>query len=85
MVAGKRPLHGESGSLAEQVYARVTGNDLIVGSTMVYAAMQHFGGKKSQFPHLWGDIPARPFLGVSGDDQAQILAIIRNHLEGALG
>ena len=27
-----------------------------------YAAMMNFGGTKAQFPHLWGDIPARPFF-----------------------
>lgn len=28
-----------------------------------YAAMMQFGGSKRRFPQLWGDIPARPFLG----------------------
>lgn len=65
LAASKRPLIGVSGSLARQFYARVSGNTLTVGSTMRYAAMQQFGGKRSQFRHLWGDIPARPFLPVT--------------------
>jgi phage gpG-like protein len=46
---------------------------------MVYAAMQQFGGTKAEFPHLWGDIPERPFLGVS-DDEKEILEIISDYL-----
>jgi len=63
--AGKRPLAGESGDLARQFSYRVEGATLVVGSLMAYAAMQQFGGRKSRFPHLWGDIPARPFLPVT--------------------
>ena len=47
---------------------------------MEYAAMQQFGGIKSEFPHLWGDIPARPFLGVSESDAEEILAIVHDYL-----
>jgi len=39
---------------------------------MEYAAMQQFGGKKSEFAHLWADIPARPFIGLSPADLAGI-------------
>jgi phage gpG-like protein len=35
------------------------------------------------FPMPWGDIPARPFLGFSDDDQAAILEIVRNYLNPA--
>jgi phage gpG-like protein len=34
---------------------------------------------------LWGDIPARPFLGVSDDDKDEILNIIAAHLRDAVG
>ena len=47
---------------------------------MAYAAMQQFGGTKSQFPHLWGDIPARPFLGISTADKQNIRDIIGSYL-----
>jgi phage gpG-like protein len=57
---------------------------LAVGSNMEYAAMQQFGGTKAEFPHLWGDIPARPFLGVSENDRAEILDIIQAHLRDAM-
>lgn len=70
----------DEGTLAEQLSYAVTGNQLEVGSSMEYAAMQQFGGTKSEFPHLWGDIPARPFLGISEADAAEILAIVHDHL-----
>jgi len=47
---------------------------------MEYAAMMQFGGTKSEFPNLWGDIPARPFLGISEDDKTDILTILERHL-----
>jgi phage gpG-like protein len=46
--------------------------------------MQQFGGSKSEFPHLWGDIPERPFLGISDDDRSNILDIVQSHLEASI-
>jgi phage virion morphogenesis protein len=80
--AGKKPLTGKSGALRSQIHHQVTGNVLEVGSTMEYAAMQQFGGQKSDFPHLWGDIPARPFLGISDSDRAGIAQTITDYLAG---
>ena len=80
-----QPLIGETGSLMDAIHYNLIGNDALeIGSPMVYAAMQQFGGTKAEFPHLWGDIPARPFLGVSEDDKDEILSIINRHLSDAL-
>jgi len=74
----------DHGTLGEQIEPRLLGNDtLAVGSSTEYAAMQHFGGAKAEFPHLWGDIPARPFLGISDDDEDAVLNIIAAHLRDA--
>lgn len=85
---GKPPLFGNSpvaAGLNAQIFAE-TGKDFVeVGSTKVYAAMMQFGGTKSAFPHLWGDIPARPFLGLSDDDREEIMDIISDALGAALG
>lgn len=62
VLAGKKPLIGQSRSLSTQFAWRLVGTGVEIHSTMVYAAMQQFGGKKSDFPSLWGDIPARPFF-----------------------
>ena len=59
---------------------------MTVNSSMDYAAMQQFGGKKSMFPQLWGDIPARPFLPIMPNaelypaEQDLILEGIRSYL-----
>ncbi|MFU1519392.1 hypothetical protein ACM25P_13020 [Vreelandella alkaliphila] len=46
---------------------------------MVYAAMQNYGGVKAEFPHLWGDIPRWEFIGLSGDDEDEVLATLPDH------
>lgn len=51
-----------------------------VGSGKAYAGMMQFGGAKSAFPHLWGDIPARPFIGIGEDDEFAILHIVTEWL-----
>lgn len=66
-VGGKKPLIGESRDLSRQIFAKASSDSVTIGVSPVYAAIQQFGGKKSQFPKLWGDIPARPFLPVKAD------------------
>ncbi len=48
---------------------------VIVGAASEYAATHQFGAKQGEFgrsknngPIPWGDIPARPYLGLSPDD-----------------
>ncbi|WP_444452032.1 phage virion morphogenesis protein [Rhodobacter capsulatus] len=78
-----RPLFGTSGSLNSQIFA-TTGPDFVrVGSNRVQAAMMQFGGSKSVYAHLWGDIPARPYLGLSDEDKENILAETNDWLSGA--
>lgn len=83
MLAGKKPLI-DGGYLMEQIEGRIEGQTLEIYSNREYAAMQQFGGTKAEFPHLWGDIPARPFLGISAADEAEILRIINQHIEDAM-
>ncbi|HCH26987.1 MULTISPECIES: phage virion morphogenesis protein [Psychrobacter] len=51
------------------------------GTNVVYARMMHYGGKKALFPHLWGDIPARPYMGMTDDDRASVLNIINRIMD----
>jgi len=54
---------------------------LYFGTPQEYGAMMQFGGVTS--PKSWmpgKDIPARPFLGLSQDDQAQILDKVAAYL-----
>lgn len=78
-----RPLFGTSGSLNSQIFATPGADFVQVGSSRVQAAMMQFGGSTSVFDHLWGDIPARPYLGLSDEDRENILAETRDWLSGA--
>ncbi|TVU88302.1 phage virion morphogenesis protein [Vreelandella titanicae] len=75
-----RVLEGESNELSEQFSYSAASDSVEWGSLMVYAAMQNFGGTKAEFPHLWGDIPGREFIGLSDDDEDEVLAILADHL-----
>ncbi len=81
LISGKLPLTGETGILGSSIGYQLQGNFAVeIGSPMEYAAMMQFGGSVEEFPHLWGDIPERPFLGVSEDDKAEIVNILRDSL-----
>lgn len=76
-----QPLIGESHELMDSINYQIHNNDtLLVGSPMKYAAMQQFGGKKSDYPQLWGDIPAREYLGISPEDETNILNTIADYI-----
>lgn len=75
-----RVLEGESKQLAKQFSYSATSDSVEYGSLMVYAAMQNFGGTKAEFPHLWGDIPSREFIGLNDDDEDEVLGILADHL-----
>lgn len=87
----KRPLT-DRGYLADSISASVINQTLIVSNSREYAAIQQFGGTQTQFPHLWGDIPARPFLPITAAGQlypqerelilAQLAKYIQNSVHG---
>lgn len=79
-LANKKPLIGETKALSTRINYQASNDSVAVGSPEIQAAMQHFGGKKSQFPNLWGDIPARPFLGLSDSDRNNILDTVADFL-----
>lgn len=80
-VMAKKPLIGETRSLSSTISWQVIGESVEIGSPMVYAAVQQFGAKAKEFGRApWGDIPPRPFLGVSEADQRDILAMIYDFL-----
>ena len=74
-----RVLEGESKQLAKQFSYSATSDSVEYGSLMVYAAMQNFGGTKAEFPHLWGDIPSREFIGLNDDDEDEVLATLADY------
>lgn len=73
------------GTLGDTInYQLIDSSTLEVGSPMSYAAMMQFGGTKEEFPYLWGDIIARPFLGLSNQDRIDILAVLTRHINQAI-
>ena len=67
-----------TGDLVESLKFRVVGDSVLIGSDLIYAATFHFFVKKDAFGNgsPWGDIPARPFLGVSERADKRILKVM---------
>ena len=82
-------LQVSAAGLAASVTTHATDSSALVGSNKPYAAMMQFGGDKSDFPHLWGDIPGRPYLPMNAEGELQpetedaILELAMSHLEKA--
>ncbi|UDM07822.1 phage virion morphogenesis protein [Halomonas sp. NyZ770] len=74
-----RVLEGESRQLAKQFSYSASSEGVEWGSLMVYGPMMHWGGTKAEFPHLWGDIPGREFVGLNDDDEDEVLGILADH------
>ena len=73
----------KSGKLRQNIFHTYGPEHVEIGSVEPYAAMMQFGGTQAQFPNLWGNIPARPFLGVSDQDETDILDILAEWAERA--
>jgi phage gpG-like protein len=79
---GKRPLIGESRRLGHEIYTRASNTGVEVGSPLIQAGVMQFGAKARSFTggRPWGDIPARPFLGLSTQDRENILDVVAEYL-----
>ncbi|MEZ5444904.1 MAG: phage virion morphogenesis protein [Gammaproteobacteria bacterium] len=77
--------------LMESITHQASDHDVRIGTNRVYGATHQFGAAKGSFgtdkrgrPIPWGDIPARPYLGVSEADKEEIFEVLREHLERSL-
>lgn len=77
------------GYLKDTMRYQITPTSIEFGTDRKYGATHQFGARKGEFgatrrggPIPWGDIPARPFLGLSGADRGEILDIIGEHIAG---
>lgn len=77
----------EKGTLQDTLRKQVTSTDLAFGTDRPYGALHQFGQKKGAsgktskgIPIPWGDIPAREYLGLSEDDETEVILIIRDYL-----
>jgi len=92
LMANKKPLIGRSKQLSRSIDYDVRKALLLVGSTVKdYAGTQQFGAKRGEFGTTtrggnipFGDIPARPFLGMSSADTASALRVVEKYLRRAL-
>ena len=81
----------DTGRLRNSIAKRVDGRSVWIGTNVIYAKTHQFGaakgafgsGKTRKFPIPWGNIPARPFIGFSNDDQAEIIGIIQRRISEA--
>lgn len=58
------------------------GSSVEVGTNLVYAAIHQFGGQAGRGRRT--TIPARPFLGLSRDDEAELAAVTDEYLRKVL-
>jgi phage virion morphogenesis protein len=77
--AGHSLLSAE-GHLLDSIRAEVRGDEVEVGTNLVYGAVQQFGGDEVGMA-----IPARPYLGVSTEDERDILAVADAWADDLLG
>ncbi len=85
-LAGKNPLIGETRALSTNIFSRVAGEAVEVGSPLIYAAIHQFGGKAGRVRKV--SIPARPFLpdpqrGLPAPLNDDIIAVLIEHLHRA--
>jgi hypothetical protein len=85
-ISGTRPGIGESRQLSTQwSYRILSGKQMIFGSPSIQSRVFDQGAEARSFTGgktPWGDIPARRILGLSEQDRADILAILREHVDG---
>lgn len=76
----------EKGTLQDTLRKQVTSTELAFGTDRPYGAVHQLGQKKGAsgkvigHPIPWGDIPARPYLGLSAEDETEVLSIIHEYL-----
>ncbi len=82
----------EHGYLGGNLAYRAGSGEVEIGSPDKRARTHQFGAAKGAFgatkrgaPVPWGDIPARPFLGLSDEDKDDIRDIVARYLIDALG
>lgn len=78
--------------LQSQISAQSTPRSAEIGSNAIQAAVMQFGARQGAFgrtarggPIPWGDIPARPFIGMGEADEAALILTAEEWLEATIG
>ena len=69
----------EEGGLRDSIASYSTGGEVHVGSNLVYAAHHQIGGDE-----IGSGIPARPYLGISDEDEIDLADLVTGKLEELL-
>lgn len=77
---GGKILQASAGGLAASVTAYSGDFWAAIGSNKIYAAIHQFGGT-DDMPAGPAGIPARPFIGVSREDEQSMLGILGEYLD----
>ena len=72
----------DKGHLRDSIHYEVNGESVKVGTNLVYAAIHQFGGVAGRGGS--SVIAARPFLGISFDDELEIGDILTKHIQRQL-
>ena len=79
---GKGLLNG-AGHLVDSIIHEANAGQAVIGSNLEYAAIHQFGGLDTMAPGP-AAVPARPYLGLSQDDEEAVMAKIEAFVFGAL-
>lgn len=96
---GRTPILHRSGALARSIDYAVSGMQAVIGSGLIYAAIHQFGGTivpktAGQLAFSIGNrliftkkvtMPARPYIGLSADDRAELVQAAVLHLRRLFG
>lgn len=68
------------GELLDSIQYQVSGDEVVTGSNLIYAAIQHYGGAEVGKPGL----VERPYLGISQDNQDELEAVLESWMQGLM-
>jgi phage virion morphogenesis protein len=88
--AGNSLLQGR-GDLLDSIQYQLDDDSVEVGSNLDYARVMQKGARKGEFgsmsngsPIPWGDIPARPYLGLSAANEKLLMRVIESWIAEVL-
>jgi len=87
----RRPLIGPGRRLSREISGVSTREGAVIGSSLIYSRVMQEGAERGAFgtnsrgrPIPWGRIPARVWLGISAQDEREIVAIAEEHIQSKL-
>jgi phage virion morphogenesis protein len=77
----------DTGRLRNSITHKANRRSVVIGTGVIYGRTHQFGARKGAFgatrrgsPIPWGDIPSRPFLGISDRDEKTIVRLVGRYL-----